>query len=315
MTDPEFPTRHTAATTARDYACQQIPLFQTDDPNIVSWLNRDIDALNYFAGDVHSVPKNLWEHLERLRARRGEEIYSDLLMALIHKKFPSQEARRLWQEILEHKYFMSEKLGRNVGIRVAALDFLHNQRGLIRDLRLLPEQDLDCLLLFVNEDGLTGVYNHRYFQEQLQHELVRARRYKRSLSLLLLDLDRFKHYNDHYGHRQGDHLLKEAAGFFDHSKRESDTVARYGGDEFAIILPETNADEALTYAKRLRAEFEVRQFGGELEGGAITISVGLSSFPMDAETQEELIEAADQALYRAKRAGRNCIRSSQAPSD
>jgi len=297
---------------AFDQRCLDTHFFRHDDKSIVNWLFKDPDALDYFAGDVERMPSNVWDYLEKLRVKRGEEIYVDLLMALTHKRFPVEEAKLLWHEAIEHKYYMSEKLGRNVGIRVAVLDFLHNQRGLVRDLRLLPERDLDCLLLFVNEDGLTGVYNHRYFQEQLRHELSRARRYKRDLSLLLLDLDRFKQFNDRLGHRSGDSLLKEVSRFFENSKREPDTVARYGGDEFTLILPETSREEALAFARRLRADFEAVHFGGQTEDELkITISIGVASYPGDAESAEELIEIADQALYRAKRAGRNCIRGSK----
>ncbi len=161
----------------------------------------------------------------------------------------------------------------------------------------------------MNEDGLTGVYNHRYFQEQLRRELRRAQRYKRHLALLLLDLDRFKLYNDGFGHRQGDQMLKDVADFFQNAKRESDTVARYGGDEFAVILPETDQAAAVALAQRLREEFAARRFGDPDHGLHVTISLGVAAFPQDAHEAEELIERADQALYRAKRAGRNCVRS------
>lgn len=300
----------------RDYMpevlCRSADVLRFDEHSVANWLFKDIDALDYFAGDVERIPPNVWEYLDKLRARRGEEIYSDLLIALTHKRFQTEEAKRLWFEVLDHKYYMSEKLGRNVGIRVAVLDFLHNQRGLVRDLRLLPERDLDCLLLFVNEDGLTGVYNHRYFQEQLRREIRRAQRYKRHLALLLLDLDRFKLFNDRLGHRQGDQLLKDVADFFQNAKRESDTVARYGGDEFAVILPETDRGSALVLAQRLRAEFEAKGFGDPTHGLHVTISLGVAAFPQEAREAEDLIEKADQALYRAKRAGRNCVRGGRA---
>ncbi len=297
-----------------DKECMDIHILLQGNESVSGWLSKDIEVLDYFAGDVERVPRNLWDHLERLRANRGEEIYADLLMALTHKYVAAAEAQTLWKEILTHKYLLSEKLGRNVGVRVAVLDFFDNYKGYARDLRMLPEKDLNCLLLFVNEDGLTGLYNHRFFQEQLRHELARTRRYNRVVSLLLLDLDGFKTYNDRMGHRQGDRLLQAVSALFMENKRESDTVARYGGDEFTIILPETNAAEALLYAKRLVKTIENRNLGGKRESNQhplITASIGVATFPTDGNSAEELIEASDQALYRAKKAGRNCARGSK----
>ncbi len=294
--------------------CTNIHVLLQGSESISGWLSKDIEVLDYFAGDVERVPNALWDHLEKLRANRGEELYSDLMMALTHKLFPSEEAHALWNEILTHKYLLSESLKRNVGVRVAVLDFFDNHKGYARDLRLLPEKDLNCLLLFVNEDGLTGLYNHRFFQEQLRHELSRARRYNRVLSLLLMDLDHFKEYNDHLGHRQGDRLLQNVSAVFMENKRESDTVARYGGDEFALILPETNQIEAVGYAKRLRQTILEKRLGVKRDGAMgtqITISIGVATFPGDGTTAEELIEASDQALYRVKKAGRNGVRGSR----
>jgi diguanylate cyclase (GGDEF)-like protein len=297
-----------------DMDCRNLHGLLQGQESISGWLSKDIEVLDYFSGDIERVPRTMWDPLEKLRANRGEELYADLLMALTHKSLAPVEAQALWHELMAHKYFLSEKLGRNVGVRVAVLDFFDNHKGQTRDLRLLPEKDLDCLLLFVNEDGLTGLFNHRYFQEQIRHELARSRRYNRVLSLLVLDLDKFKSYNDHLGHRQGDHLLQTISDLFVENKRDSDIVARYGGDEFTIILPETNQAEALGYAKRLRQAVEERKFGAKREDGVldlVTVSIGVATFPHDGNTAEEIIEAGDQALYRAKRAGRNLVRGSR----
>lgn len=166
-------------------------------------------------------------------------------------------------------------------------------------------------------DGLTGLYNHRYFQEALEAELARARRHGHSLSLVFIDVDHFKQYNDRNGHPAGDRLLHRLAGVLTGGRdsglppvgRASDVTARYGGEEFVVILPETGLDGALVKAERLRDSVAEHPFehGAAQPAGAVTISVGVACFPHHAENKAELIAAADQQLYRAKRAGRNRV--------
>jgi len=152
-------------------------------------------------------------------------------------------------------------------------------------------------------DGLTGLYNHRYFQEQLEVEVKRAQRYDLNLSLIMIDLDHFKEFNDSYGHLEGDSLLRKISQILKSSLRETDFVARYGGEEFAVILPETNKERASIAAERIRKTINEQTFG---EGGVkMTISLGVASYPDDACLRADLIKKADEALYRAKREGRN----------
>lgn len=162
-------------------------------------------------------------------------------------------------------------------------------------------------------DGLTGLYNHKYFHESLALELGRARRYAYPVSLLLLDIDHFKRYNDAYGHQAGDALLRQLALLFRKAARENDFVARYGGEEFAILLPQTDKREALVLAKRLCRKVERHRCEGEevLPGGRLTVSLGLASFPEDVELAQDLIHMADQALYLAKNQGRNRVQAYQ----
>lgn len=160
-------------------------------------------------------------------------------------------------------------------------------------------------------DGLTGLFNHRYFQEILAKEVSRAARHERDLSLLFLDVDDFKKYNDTYGHQIGDTLLKQLSQIIMGAMREGDLVARYGGEEFVVILPETDKVYAIQVAEKLLKLVEDHPFRGEESQptGKVTISLGVSSWGEDCRTAANLIQSADQALYLAKGDGKNCIRT------
>ncbi len=156
-------------------------------------------------------------------------------------------------------------------------------------------------------DGLTGLYNHRFFQQMLESEIERAKRLEHNLSLFIIDIDHFKYYNDSLGHPEGDRALKNLAEIFRSACRKYDVIARYGGEEFSIISPETPQDAAIKLGERIRSKVEEFDFFGEecMPGGKFTISLGLASYPDDASNRIELIEQADQALYQAKEQGRN----------
>lgn len=159
------------------------------------------------------------------------------------------------------------------------------------------------------KDGLTELYNHRFFQQLLETEVSRAARYNRVVSLLMIDIDEFKRYNDTHGHPAGDVVLRKLGATLKQSSRNYDYVARYGGEEFAIIVPEVGADSARRMAERIRALVEETEFEGEqiMPGGRLTISLGVASYPMQASSAPELVERSDQALYRAKAEGKNRV--------
>jgi diguanylate cyclase (GGDEF)-like protein len=164
-------------------------------------------------------------------------------------------------------------------------------------------------------DGLTGLFNHKYFHEALVGEVNRARRYGHPVSLILVDIDRFKSYNDAWGHQAGDVLLRTLAGIFKAAARQNDLAARYGGEEFAFVLPQSDKRQATAFAKRLCRAIERRRCEGEeiLPGGRLTISLGVAAFPEDGRQAAELVSRADQALYRAKNLGRNQVQAWHAP--
>ncbi len=159
------------------------------------------------------------------------------------------------------------------------------------------------------KDDLTDVYNRRYFYEKLEEEIKRSERYKTVLSLIMVDIDYFKHYNDTHGHQAGDSVLRDVALLLRNNVREQDLVARYGGEEFAIILPETGKQVAGKLAERIRGCLSAQAFYFKetLQSGKLTISLGVATFPEDAKSLNDLVETADRALYKAKEKGRNRV--------
>ncbi len=165
-------------------------------------------------------------------------------------------------------------------------------------------------------DGLTGLYNHRHFQERLGEEFRRAQRYSDPMSLIMLDLDHFKSVNDRFGHPFGDRVLRETAERIRSSVREPDVCARYGGEEFAVILPATHLQGALSVGERIFKTLRAKTYqADDGEVVRVTASAGISFYPSkDVTSPEVLLKFADDALYRAKREGRDAIYLVQAQS-
>lgn len=158
-------------------------------------------------------------------------------------------------------------------------------------------------------DGMTGLHNYRFFRLRIKEEMSRTRREGSFISLLIMDVDHFKNYNDTLGHPAGDDVLREVSSILKKSVRDNDIVARYGGEEFAIILPGADKEGASSLAERIRAKVEETAFHKEevQPNGKITISMGIATFPEDAVTEDDLISNADKALYHAKNTGRNKV--------
>ncbi len=184
----------------------------------------------------------------------------------------------------------------NDAIRI--LTMFANQAGLAIENSRLYEQTV----VLSNSDSLTGLWNHGYFQYLLGEEIKKSSLMKFCFTLLMIDIDNFKTFNDTYGHQAGDSIIREISKIFRDVSRKIDAVARYGGEEFGIILPITKKEEALILAERIRKAVETSP---GLKN--ITISIGVSSFPEDGEKKEDLIAYADRALYQAKRSGKNKI--------
>lgn len=175
---------------------------------------------------------------------------------------------------------------------------------------LMKSKDFEYTYKLATTDGLTGLHNHRYFQEHMLNSIARAQRYKNNFSLLLIDIDFFKKFNDTYGHQIGDAVLKQVADILKKTVRTTDLVARYGGEEMAIVLENADIEEAIAIANKVCSAVGTNVFNlSDTLQKNVTISVGISTYPQHGITPAEMIEVADQGLYRAKENGRNQVGS------
>jgi diguanylate cyclase (GGDEF)-like protein len=246
--------------------------------------------------------------LERFEAlhQEGQPVYSEVLFLLTHLSFSEHEARRHWRRLSRHRQRLRSVLGRDVGLRVAILDYFVNIDPTLENPKVIELSLFQRTERSAVSDGLTGLFNQSYFKDALQREVQRSRRQRFCFSVVLLDLDDFKRINDTLGHPAGDRVLLRTAALIKRLLREIDVAARYGGEEFALILPDTPRDGALVVAERVRRLVE-RSFKRSRRGPRVTLSGGISTFPDDADTPEALIQIADKGLYRAKAAGKNRV--------
>ncbi|HPG38983.1 MAG TPA: diguanylate cyclase [bacterium] len=186
------------------------------------------------------------------------------------------------------------------------IKYLHDQ---LQEKVKQLEETKEILRELATKDGLTDIYNYRYFKDTLSKEIERARRNKSQFTLIMFDIDFFKNYNDTYGHLAGDEVLRTIAGLIKRNIRSIDTAARYGGEEFALIFPETDKMAGKIVANKLKDLVDNYRFNldNARPNGKISISVGVSTFPHNGTTSEELIECADRRLYIAKANGKNQV--------
>lgn len=280
------------------------PFKETDSDHqrkILSDNSLSLDLISALAGDrpLTEIENN---HINDLKRNRVG-FYSDLLYSITRHYFPPEIAGDLWTEILQHKFEISTALGRNVGIVVAALDYLSNITANMNSAILAGEAYIEEIVELSLRDGLTGLFNHTYFYQQIDFEMKRYRRYGTLVSLMLIDIDDFKDVNDNYGHLEGDRILATMGRTLMRVARDSDICCRYGGEEFAVILPLTPIHVAGDIADRMKTELTERLSGGQM----VTVSIGVASCGEKTGTYRDLVETADGALYQVKRSGKNRV--------
>ena len=207
-----------------------------------------------------------------------------------------------WEQILARRTELAESTGKQVSLKAAMVDVLASS-NFIRVPVLMEYEELKKLQVNAATDPLTGLYNRRLFEEYFEKELNRARRYGQTLALVIMDLHQFKEVNDRYGHLLGDQILRSAAGVFRQSLRTSDYAFRIGGDEFALLLPQTETDQAAALSRRVRSTFDEAVMPLKLDV-PLGLDYGVAVFPQDGEQKEVLVRAADERLYGMKHANR-----------
>jgi diguanylate cyclase (GGDEF)-like protein len=218
-----------------------------------------------------------------------------------HLDLRESQSLQLWEEMLTRRRDLSEQIGRPVSLKTVLMDVL-SSAGMIRVPIVLEYDEFKKLQISAVTDPLTGLYNRRLFAESFEKELNRARRYGLPLGIVILDLHRFKEVNDKYGHPRGDEVLRAAAATLQKALRTSDSAFRIGGDEFAVLLPQTDAAQALALSRRIESVFVETVKPLQL-AFSVTMDHGVATFPQDGDQSDQLIHVADGRLYQLKHAG------------
>ena len=238
---------------------------------------------------------------------RDHADYQSLALVTSNLSVSEEASQATFEALRSHQERMEARIGRPVGIKTAALDLVENIELALKIEDEVAQPSYWQLEQMAYRDQLTGLRNFRFFSGRLPEELQRAKRYRHQLSLIMLDIDHFKKFNDTHGHQAGNVALQQLARVLEETVRETDIVARYGGEEFALILPETTKRLAHELASRVRANVEAAPVRLGEHHHRITVSVGLATFPRDSYTWQGLVECADKALYASKQGGRNRV--------
>ncbi|MCB1158910.1 MAG: GGDEF domain-containing protein [Leptospiraceae bacterium] len=243
--------------------------------------------------------------IESLIQKNREDYFSEMFKLLCSLELSAEKAKAYWEEVIQHSKELSSKLGREVEIRVALMDHIIHKSKLIKNPKIIELNLYEDIIKNNITDELTGVFNRRYFNIMISREIKRSQRYSRPFSLLMLDVDDFKKFNDMYGHETGDIVLKLVGDALKSCFRSEDVVSRVGGEEFTVILPEVDGESALIPAKRF-LKYLTDHASNQI-GKKVTASGGIATYPIDGMSSDAIYSAADKAMYRSKLNGKNQI--------
>lgn len=271
-----------------------------DDNSYESALTGKISDL--YIESVHDDTR-LIDGINALASEYGDQTYRGLFSMITGKNLGSAQSANVWHQILQHRAVFIAPEYQSVGLRPAMFDYLHRVTGEIETPRFIDSSFLENIMRTSITDGLTGLFNQTHFKSRLEKMINQGRRSQDSIfSLILLDLDHFKQYNDSCGHICGDEAIRTTARIIRESARECDVACRYGGEEFALLLPNIDMASAYQIADRIRAGIEKEAFPRQerMPAGNLTISGGISQYPFHGVDVTSIIDHADTELYKAK---------------
>jgi diguanylate cyclase (GGDEF)-like protein len=232
--------------------------------------------------------------------------FAALTEAILHYNIAEEEAKTVWEDILKNKDEMESALGRKVSIKTALVDYFTSFRQKEKIIIFIKENMINAFDTAMR-DSLTGLYSHAIIHAELEKEFQTAQRYDLDLSVIFIDIDDFKKYNDSYGHIAGDKVLLLASRVLRENLRMTDKIGRYGGEEFLIVLPHTSLENARMIAEKLLSSIREESAASEHLPGGVTVSVGVSEIGDDTKDGHDLINDADIRMYRAKKGGKNRV--------
>ncbi len=242
-------------------------------------------------------------HLQPFISGMKKEACKIILNNLVQLNFTQEDACKYWDAIVKHADKMQDHLNRKVGLATASCDYFSSIQPYLTNPKLIEIARFEETLKSAYQDFLTGLLSRWAFQNSFEQEISRAKRHNQDATIIFFDLDTFKEINDRHGHLAGDAVLKEVGEILLSSKRKEDVACRYGGDEFIILLPETNKFMGLMVGKKILEQ--INKIVIHYEGADIPVScsAGLASFPLDSSDGAGLITCADRAMYQAKSRG------------
>jgi len=261
----------------------------------------EIEEHVFTLNEIDTIARDI-QMYERYKVKFHDEFHSKLLLSITHTSYEEKEAKYYWGKIVNHMIQLEKKLERRVGIVVSTLDYLCNVEAVVSNPRIIDKNKSRFIVKTSLNDELTNLYLRDVFDIVIKKEFSKSQRTDTSLALLMIDIDDFKSINDTYGHLTGDDVLSKLGETINSHVREMDFAARYGGEEIAILMPDTELKRATMIADRLRRVVEAIDFGNF----GITISIGVANQEV-AKDEVNLIEHADIALYEAKETGKNKV--------